>query len=239
VHDLAERVEVRAAVGVLHTLRPAGGARGVVDGDAARLVADLPCEGLVVAAGEQVLVRDAAAGAVAGLGGVDDRDDLLDRLEPAHERRHRRVQRRVDDQQLRAGVVEDVAHLLGGEPGVDRDEHGARQRHGEVGHEHLGDVGQQVRHPVALADPGTAQRVRHTRDLGGELGVGVPAVAVDDGGLVGEDLGRALQERQRGEWGVPDGGHLASLRVVLDPRCCGAARQPEKCASRVTDTGSP
>ena len=43
------------------------------------------------------------------------------------------------------------------------------ERHREVRHQHLGDVGQQVGDPVAALDAGAAQRVCHPRDLGGEL----------------------------------------------------------------------
>jgi hypothetical protein len=104
-------------------------------------------------------------------------------------------------------VVEDVADLLGGQPGVDRDEHRAREWHGEVRHEHLGDVRQQVGHAVAGLDARAAQGVRDPRGLGGELPVRVAPLAVDDGRLVRVDLGGAPQERERGELCVPDGRH--------------------------------
>ena len=218
VHHLAERVQVRPAVRVLHALGPARRAGRVVDRDAARLVLDLPRQRRVPATGEQVLVGDAAAGAVAGASRVDHRDDLLDGLQPAGDRRHRRVQRRVHDQQLRPGVVEDVAHLLGGQPRVDRDEHRLRERHREVRHEHLGHVGQQVGDPVTALDAGAAQRVCHPRDLGGELLVRVPPLAVDDRRALGEDLRGAAQERQWSQRRIPDGHRLLLARGTAGSR---------------------
>ena len=60
VHDLAQRVQVRAAVVVLHALGAPGGAARVVDADRRALVVDLPRQvGAFVATGEQVVPRRA------------------------------------------------------------------------------------------------------------------------------------------------------------------------------------
>ena len=224
VHDLAERVQVRTAVVVHHALGAPGRPRGVVDRDGGVLVVDGPRQGVLTAAGQQVVVGDAGAGAVAGARRVDHRDDLFDGLERTGDRRDRRMQGRVDHQQLRAGMVEDVADLVGGQPRVDRDEHRARQWHREVRHQHLGDVGQEVGHPVAGLDAGAAQGVRDPGDLSGELPVGVAPVAVEDGRALREDLGGAAQERQRGQLRVPDGRH--GLILIPGP----LSRQPIRAA---------
>ena len=69
----------------------------------------------------------------------------------------------VDDQHGGTGVLKDEMDLGRRQPGVDGHQDTPGQRHCEVGDEHLGDVGQQIRHPVTGADAGGLQRVGDAR----------------------------------------------------------------------------
>ena len=132
---LGERVQVGAAVRVHDALRPAGRAARVVDRD--RVVLGLePVLGLAVRrAGEELLVAAA---------------EQRGRARPARPR-DEVLERRVDDEQPGARVVEDVADLVRHQPRVDRDQHGARRGHAEVRLEQLGRVRREERDAVVLA----------------------------------------------------------------------------------------
>ena len=116
----------------------------------------------------------------------------------------------IDEQQPGLGMVEDVVDLGLGQPGVQRDQHASRERHGEVRDQHLGHVRGQEHHPVTGFDAGL-QRPGETLCGVGELGVGVAAGAVDDRLLGRVHLGRALQEPQRGERRIVGGGVVHGL----------------------------
>ena len=202
VDDLAQRVEVRAAVGVHHTLGRAGRPRGVVDRDQALLVVDRPGQRLIRAAFQELVVGDVRERGGVRWGraeGIVDGHDQRDAPQPVQHRGQRGQVLGVDHQQRRPGVVADVADLLRGEPGVDRYQHRACQWHAEVGHQHLGDVRAHVGDAVAALHAGGAQGVRESSRLGGELAVARAAVPVGDRGLVGEDIRGAREEAQRGQ----------------------------------------
>ena len=55
--------------------------------------------------------------------------------------RGHREQGGVGHEDLRPRVAQDIRHLLGGKPGVDRDKDSAGERHREMGDEHLGRFG--------------------------------------------------------------------------------------------------
>ena len=210
VQQLAQGVEIRAAVAVHDALGPPGGARRVVDRDRGALVVDRPRQGVVSqivrgSAGQQVRVRDRARDRVAGGRAVrvDDGDDRAHGLQRGDHGRDGRRERGVDHEEHGAGVVADVADLLGGQPGVDRHEHGSRERDREVRDDHLGHVRQQVGHPVARTDSGGAQGRGHLAHALRELTVGPPVRAVHDRDRVGVHVGGALEERQRRQLGDP------------------------------------
>ena len=210
VQHLAERVEIGAAVAVHDALGPPGGARGVVDRDRGALVVDRPRQNVVSrivrgGAGQQVRVGDRPRDRLAGRRPVrvDEGDDRAHRLQrPGHGCDARR-ERRVDHQDQRPRVVADVADLLGRQPGVDRHQHRAGERDGEVRDQHLRHVRQQVGHPVTGTDAGGAQGGRQFLHPLRELAVGPPVRAVHDRDLVGVHVGGALEERQRRQLGDP------------------------------------
>ena len=145
VHDLRERVQGRAAVREHDALRAAGGAARVVDADRVVLALE-PVLGLAVAGRLEKRLVVAA-------GPADE--DALDSGVLAEV-----AQRLVDDEEPRAGVVEDVRDLLGHQPRVDRDEHGAGSRHAEVRLEQLVNVRGEERDAVAVRDPALLERDR-------------------------------------------------------------------------------
>ena len=203
VHDLGERVQVGAPVGVDGALRLPGGAGRVVDRDRRMLLGDRPGQRVPGGPAEELGVRhDPRVGGQIGPGGfglaVLGHHQLRHRVEALRGGHRGGQQRGVGDQDLRARMTQDVRHLFRDEPGVHRDQNPARQRHREVGDEHLGQVRHQVGDPVARLDAGRAQRPRHPRGFGFQFGVAEPPPAVDHGGLGGEHPGRPGQERQGG-----------------------------------------
>ena len=225
VEDVAQGVEVGAPVRAHDALRPAGGARGVVDRDERVLVVrGAGLHPARVAGGEQVLV-----GVAWGARVVDP-----DRLQPREvEALQRSDERRVDEQETRARVAEDVADLRRREAHVDRHHHAPGERHPEVRLEHCGRVRAEQRHAVPAREPSRPQGARQPSAAVGQLRVGVPARPVDHRRAVGEDACRAVQEGHRAQLGAVDrtAHALASrsrrrrltARLAIDQRCASEA----------------
>ena len=182
----AERAQVRAAVRVDRALRPARGARGVVDRDRVVLVPVPDADRLRHAAGQEVLVG------IAGRSGVLHDDDGGVGVEQVH-------QLRVGDHDARAAVGEDVVDFDGAQARVDRDQDGARGRHAEVRLEDRRGVGAQHGDAVAALHARSAQRGRESSRALRELRVRVAAVAMYDRGPVGHDACTAMQEVERAQ----------------------------------------
>ena len=200
MHDLRERVQGRAAVRVHHALRPPGRAARVVDADRVVLALE-PILGLTVAGGfeERLVVAAGPADEHALDRGV------LDEV----------AQRLVDDEDARAGVLEDVGDLVGHEPRVDRDEHGAGAWHAEVRLEQLVDVRREERDPVAARDPALLERDGEPPHPLAHFRPGEAALAVDDGGPAGEDECGPLEECERRQPRVRDVVDHAGLEHEL------------------------
>ena len=190
VEDVAEGVEVGAAVRAHDALRPAGGARGVVDRDQRVLVVRRAARRSArVTGGEQVLVRVAWGARV-----VDPHHPQPREVETLQRSR----ERRVNQQEARARVVEDVADLGRREAHVDRHHHPAGERHAEVRLEHRRRVRAEQRDAVPGREPRRDQGARQPPAAGGQLRVGVPARPVDHGRPIGEDARRPVQEARPG-----------------------------------------
>ena len=240
VDDLAERVQVGAAVGVLHPLGPAGGAGGVVDRDRLLLVLQPARRPLRRRTGQHLLVRIAG---VAGVRAADHGD--AGQLQ----RRGQRLQAGIEQQVAGAAVLEDVADLGAGQAVVDRDQDPARGRHAEMGLQHRRRVEQQRSDPVTLAQPRRPQRVGQPPGALRELSVGVPPSAAGDRDLVRVQVGRPVQEVHRvqlraeylGRCHLTRGRHREPQRkrrsspasVVVVARCSGRGHQD----TRVHDPG--
>ena len=194
----------RPGVGLHDALRLAGGARGeqdvgrVVGGDGRRSFGDGGPVGVgrgrvEVVPGDGPL-GDGVAGPRAGdhdrgrqVGEVDarggERGDVVDPEE-------------VGDghQGPGAAAADDVDGLGALEPGVDRDERGARFPQAEGGDDPAHAVGRPDRHPVAGLDARRDQPGAEGPGRVLQLGEAQRHVAVDDGGGVGVALGRRGQQ---------------------------------------------
>ena len=195
---LAERVQERAAVRVHHALRPARGARGVVERGDPVLVVDVGSHREDWSAVHELGVARAVERAPG-----DARDAILHVhepracAEPARHTAHRARELRVAEHELRARVVQDVADLLGLEARVDRHERGAHLQHREVGDEQLRNVRREERDAVAGRDASAHERAREPADLLGEAPVAPAQLAVHHGRLVREDAERPLEQTER------------------------------------------
>jgi len=188
VDHFAQRVQVGAAVGVLHPLWPARGAGGVVDRDRLLLVLQPARRPGRRHAGQQLLVGIAGADGVRAA----DHGDASQ-----VQRRGQFLQAGVEQQVACAAVLEDVTDLGAGQAVVDRDQNPARRRHTEMGLKHRRRVEQQRRNAISLAKPGRPERVGQPPRALREFGVGIPPPAVDDRDLVRVQVRRPLQEVHR------------------------------------------
>ena len=218
-----------AAVMVDDALRIARGAGCVVERDGVPFVGWHPPDELGVAGGEHRLVV-VGRKLLAGLRklGVVVVDDGGFGLRQHQGRLRQRGELAVGDQQLGISVVELEGDDRSVEPGVDGVQHGADHGHAVVRLEHRRRVGEQHRHRVARTDAARYQPRRQPAATLVELRVREALVAVDDGGVIGEDQRRALQElegRQRLVVGrvfvevlvVGISGHV---RPALEERVC-------------------
>ena len=196
VHREGDGVDPDVAVGDLHALGPGGRAGGVVDAGRRALVG-LPRAGLDALRGEHVAV-------------VADHEAVL-----RGDAGQGLVELGVDVQDAGAGVLDDVGHLVGAEPEVDRHEHASRAGHAEERRQQSGGVVRDHRDAVAdleaeLVEPGrlpTGQRrqlgVREVAQRGRRLVRLVDhadPVAVDGPGAVDE-----VRDAERDEHGTPHG----------------------------------
>ena len=114
-----------------------------------------------------------------------------------------------DDEDLRVGVVHDVRDLGRGEPPVDRADHGADLGGAEDELEQLERVLVEEGDPVAAADAGGEQGVRHTVRDQVELPVGEVSALEREGDVVAD--GGCLVADQVSERGRRELGHAGSL----------------------------
>ncbi|KAF1854083.1 hypothetical protein Lal_00005300 [Lupinus albus] len=207
------RVQVGAAVVIDDALRVAGGAGGVVQRDGLPFVGrqgpgvlgtDIADEGLVIA------VADQLAAAVGRIVDVHHRNRCV---EQGQRLLRHAGELAVDDQDLRLAMLQDEGDGLGIQAGVDGVQHGAGQRHAEMGLEQFRRVGGQHGDGVAGADAQIGQRRGQTAHADEGLGPGPAHRAVDDGQPVGPHRGGALQEGQRRQ-GDEIGGVAVEVALV-------------------------
>jgi hypothetical protein len=165
-------------------LGPAGGARGVVDGDRLVLVAELAGHRIGRALGQERLVG------IPGIPGVVDAHGA-----PDLGARGQVLELVVGEQEPGAGVLQDETDVLGAEPVVERHQHPAGRRHPVVGFQQRRGVRAEERHPVTLAQPRRAQRRGQPVHALPELPVGVAAALVHHRHLVRVHQHAALEER--------------------------------------------
>ena len=228
---LAERVEVRAAVGVDDALRAPGGAGGVVDRDRLLLVGQPRRHPGRVAAGDELLVRIGGAAIV-----------HADDLEASRGIDDQRFELGGDEQHPHPGVLEDVADLVGAQADIDRHEDAARRRHRVMQLEQGRHVRAQGPDAVVTLDPPAPQRGGRAVHPLAQLGIRPAALTVDDGDALGMHGGAAVQERDGIELGT---AHRSARRprrlrdgaVALDFHCDLLGARRRYAARRPMTTG--
>ncbi len=215
-----QRVQHDRAVRVDDALGPACRPARVTHSSRRILVHLGPLE-LGIAGGKQLLV---VQGAIALRLRVRHQHLVLDPLEA----RHRVGQRRVEEHHAILGVPHDVVKVVLEQPDVQRVQHGAHRRHGQVELEVASRVPSERRHAVAAPDPQLAQRARQAVGPLHDLGVARALHAV--GGeahdlALSEQLPRPLGDpahEQRGA--LHQAVHLATARTLASAAAPGALR---------------
>ncbi len=195
--DVAERVQVGAAMVIDDPFRVAGGARGVVERDRVPLVLGGDLGEIGVTLGEEGFVIERAKALPARtlrVGDVDDQRLLVEEGERAADRRR---EFGVGDQHHGFAVAEDEGDRLGIEADVERVQHRAGHRDAEMRLEGLGHVGRHQRHRVAAPDTARRQRRGEAAAAFEALPPGMAALAMDDRGVLGVDRRRAQQKPDR------------------------------------------
>ncbi len=218
--DVAERVQVGAAVVVDHALGVARGARGVVERDRLPLVGRWRPGVVRVALGQEGLVVDLAEALAAALGGgqrVVDIDDQDLAPQVGERRLDAGGEGGVGNERLGLAVCQDEADGRGVQADVERVEHGARHGHPVVRLEHGRRVRCHDRDAVANADAPRTQRRGEAPAAGVGLGPALAMVAVDERRMLREDLRRAGHEAEWAQRGIVGRGlgEFAGLRTGL------------------------
>ena len=182
---IAHRVQVSAAMGIDHALGLAGGAGGIVQRDGLRLIRD--------------------GGTQRQIGG-GPRKPVDPVTGPRRGAEHHLGQGRIGrvgqviglgHQDLAARVIEDIAKLAAGKPDVERIQHRAQRRHGEMGGQHLGAVAKCHRDDIARPHPLCAQFPRHAGDDCAKLGVAPDMLAPRHGWARPVAFQRPVEQVQR------------------------------------------
>src|ERR1019366_4615165 len=177
--DFADGVGPGAAVGEHDAFGEAGGAGGVVDGDAGVFVGDGDWGGERLAGGsacptqETLVVVDYVRNRGIGNQGLE---------------------LRVHQEGFGTAMVKDPLQFGGGETGVEHHQDGADPHGGEVALERQGAVGSEDGDAIAGLHAESEQGGRLTIHASAEFGVGEAAVALDDGGEIAPGVNAARQE---------------------------------------------
>ena len=196
-----QRVQIGRTVAVDNTFRIAGGAAGVTHGHRRTLVGLGPGK-VLRRRGEQVLV--AVHRHVAQATGVPlaDQDVGLDRRELTRDGSQHGQDGGVDDHHPVLAVVDDVGQLVGEQPQVQRVQHRAHRRDGQIGLQVLLGVPQEGADAVAGTDAQTGQRAGEPLATGGDLGkAGLPYGSRLEGPdrALGEDGGPVPEHARDGQ----------------------------------------
>ncbi|MNF72021.1 hypothetical protein D3C84_539840 [compost metagenome] len=203
-HLVAQGIQISAAVVIDHAFRIAGGAGGVVQRDGLPLVGwPLPGERRVAFRQQRFIVQ-IADGLAFTVFRVVDVDDQRRVIKHADSGVNHVMELAVGDQHLGLAMLEHERNGFSIQAHVERVEHGADHRHAKMHFQHFRDIGQHHRHGVVFADAATSQRRGQASATGVGLRPGAANRAVDDGGVVGVNIGRALKEAERRQGDVID-----------------------------------
>ena len=193
--DVADGVEIGAAMVGHHALGIAGRSRGVTERDGVPFVRRQPCDKARIALRQRVLIFDLADAFATGKGCIVDIDD--ERLWPGHQGQRlgdHAGEFRIDQNDFRAAMIELKRDRTGIQPDVERVEHGAGHRDRKMHFVHRRDVRQHRRDRIATADvPGRQKRRKAPATLMG-LRPGKDAALIDGADVIRIDLRSARQE---------------------------------------------
>ena len=198
--NVADGVEIGAAMMRHHALGIAGGAGGVTERDGVPFVLRRSgCEA-GVARSEGCLVLDLADPAAALVAGIVDIDDeRLRALDLGEGGRDHLGEFRIDQDHLGAAVIELERDGAGVEPDVQGVEHGAGHRHGEMDLVHRRNVRQHRRDGVAAADALLRQERGEAGAALAGFRPGETAVFVHRADEVRINCGGPFEEAERGQ----------------------------------------
>ena len=212
--DVADRVQIRAAVVRDHALGPPGGPGGVPERDRLPLVGGIEGIECGIALGQQLVVGQLAQALARH---VEHRVRHVDHQRLAFALRERSLDHAgilgVGQQHLGFAVVQNVGDGIGLQAHVQRVDHGARHRDAEMGIDHRGHVRQHEGDRVAGCDAAPCQRRGEAAAARAQFGViGAPG-PVDHRRAVGEHVGGPLEEAERRERHVVRGVLIQPLLI--------------------------
>ena len=184
--EVADGVQIGAAMVVDHALRGAGGAGGVVQRDRIPFVPQGHGLEMGIALLQQCLVVERADQAAGGESGIVDMHDERGRGEQCQCGLGDVAQFAVHDEDARVAMGEDMGDGRGVQAGVDGVEHGAQHRHAVMRLQQGGHVGGEHGDGIAIADAALLQRGGQAAAALGEFAIGEAARPGDDGDAVGE-----------------------------------------------------
>jgi hypothetical protein len=194
--------------------------RGVVEADRCVLVGHHAGDRVVVPGRQQVVVGGGEGKFHGPTVFRRKRDDLPQRDDSGQLFARRFQQLGFGEQEHGTGMLDELGDLLGGQPGVDGDQHPAGQRHREVGYQHFGAVRREIGHPVTGLQASGFQCPSKPGDLSGHRRVGEGPRPVGDGLAVRMYRCRTLKKAQ---WGQ---GNLHNSRHLVWGRHCGCLPPP-------------
>ena len=196
--DVADGVEVGAAMVGHHAFGIACGSGSVTERDGVPFVRRQPCGKTRIALRQRVLIFDLADAPAAREGRIVDIDD--ERPWPAHQGQRLGDDAgkfRIDQDDFGAAMIELKGNGSGIEPDVERVEHGAGHGHRKMHLVHCRDVRQHRRDRIAAADvPAGEERCKAPAARMG-LRPGENAALVNGADMVRIDSSGARQEAQR------------------------------------------
>ena len=211
--DIADGIEIGAAVMGHDALRVARGARGIAQRNRVPFIAGTSCDEAGIARRDRRLVFDLTDPLAARKRRVVDIDD--EGLWALHQRQRFRdhaAEFGIDQDDLRAAMVELEGDRGRIEPDVQRVQDGARHRHGEMHLVHGRDIRQHRRDRVAVTDTAAGEPGRKAPAALVGLGPGKTAAFIDRADVIGIDGGAAREEAERRQ------RHVVRRRLVQSDR---------------------
>src|SRR5262249_45652476 len=126
--------------------------------------------------------------------GAVDRDEMFNAAQPRFKRDREREEMLVRNQRLAFGVVDDGNEFIGGQSGIEWDDHGADLEAGVYNFEELRAVQQIDRDPIAAPRAQFVQRLRERPRPRPQFAITLLAAIEDRSSVVGE-IARGASER--------------------------------------------